>query len=403
MKTQLFIALRYLFSKKSHNIINIISMICAGGVCVATVALVCTLSVYNGFQTLITGIVSTFDPDLKITLCEGKTFAPSEVMPKIAGLPCVSVASEVLEEDALVRGNGKQSFVTVKGISSDYTSMVDTRSIMEAGRFETEDGEAVYTILGAALASQIDAAKGFAPVAFYAPKYATKVNVAKPDNSFNTQYVYVGGIYATHQLEIDSKYAFLPLRYARELFNYGEVVSSVELKVEGDVEAAKAEVAAIVGDKFKVQNKEEQHADFYKMMKVEKWITFLILFFILVVAAVNIIGSLTMLILEKGEDIKTLFNLGATTGFIRRVFLLEGWLISVIGAVSGTAIGLVLCLLQQHFGLIKLGGDEAADTLLLKAYPVCVEWADIALILGSVLLVGLVIAWIPTRYINRRK
>ena len=403
MRLQFFIALRYLFSKKSHNIINIISMICAGGVCIATIALICTLSVYNGFQQLISGVISSFDPDLKIELAEGKNFEPTEVISKIQNIDGVELFSEVLEETALIRGQEKQTFATIKGVSRNYSQLIDAQSITEGGAFILQDEERDYTVLGAALANQIEADLGYTPVTFYAPKYATKVNVANPSGSFNSIDVNVRGIYATHQYDIDSKYAFFPIQHTRELFNYGNVVSAIELKVcNGKVDQVQENLQKVLGDEYTVQNKEEQHEDFYKMMRIEKWITFLILFFILLISVVNIIGSLSMLILEKKNDIQTLRNLGGTTDFIRQIFLLEGWLISVLGAVLGLVIGLILCLLQQHFGIIKLGSGADDGTFLVNAYPVCVHWTDVALVLFTVLFVGLAVAWWPTRYIKNK-
>jgi len=405
MRLKLFIALRYLFSKKSHNIINIISMICAGGVCVATIALICTLSVYNGFQNIISGVISSFDPDLKITLAEGKIFDCSEPQQKLQTIESIEMICPVLEETALVRGKEKQTFVTIKGVPQNYNEAVNADSVIEAGKFKLEDENGIYTILGAALFNQIDASVGYDnPVSFYAPKYATKVNIANPNQSFNTQYAYISGIYATHQMEIDSKYAFLPLQYAQEMFNYNGLVSALEIKIKGDdVESAKTDIQNALGEGYVIQDKMEQHQDFYKMMKIEKWITFLILFFILMIAVVNIIGSLTMLILEKGKDIQTLKHLGATPSFIQQVFLLEGWLISALGTIVGLAIGLVLCLIQEYFGIIKLGNGSDDGTFFIQAYPVYVQWTDILIILTTTLFAGLITAWIPTRYIKKKE
>lgn len=405
MRLQLFIALRYLFSKKSHNIINIISMICAGGVCVATIALICTLSVYNGFQNIISGVISSFDPDLKVTLAEGKIFDLSEPQQKLQTIEPIELICPVLEETSLIRGKEKQTFVTVKGVPHNYNEAVNADSVIEAGKFKLEDENGIYTVLGAALFNQIDASVGYDnPVSFYAPKYATKVNIANPNQSFNTQYAYISGIYATHQFEIDSKYAFLPLQYAQEIFNYNGLVSALEIKIkDDDIESAKTAIQNALGEKYVVQDKMEQHQDFYKMMKIEKWITFLILFFILMIAVVNIIGSLTMLILEKKNDIQTLKHLGATSSFIQQVFLLEGWLISALGTIAGLAIGLILCLIQEYFGIIKLGNGSDDGTFFIQAYPVYVQWTDILIILSTTLIAGLFIAWIPTRYIKKKE
>jgi ABC-type lipoprotein release transport system permease subunit len=311
----------------------------------------------------------------------------------------------VLEETALVRGKEKQTFVTIKGVPQNYNEAVNADSVIEAGKFKLEDENGIYTILGAALFNQIDASVGYDnPVSFYAPKYATKVNIANPNQSFNTQYAYISGIYATHQMEIDSKYAFLPLQYAQEMFNYNGLVSALEIKIKGDnVESAKTAIQNALGEGYVIQDKMEQHQDFYKMMKIEKWITFLILFFILMIAVVNIIGSLTMLILEKGKDIQTLKHLGATPSFIQQVFLLEGWLISALGTIVGLAIGLVLCLIQEYFGIIKLGNGSDDGTFFIQAYPVYVQWTDILIILTTTLFAGLITAWIPTRYIKKKE
>lgn len=406
MKLQLTIALRYLFSKKSNNIINIISIICAIGVCVATIALVCTLSVYNGFQRLISNVVSSFDPDLKITLHEGKTFDPTAPLTGLYRLSFVKAASEVLEESALIKSKDKQSFATIKGVSTNYNNIIDSDSIMESGRFLLKDVDDNFCVLGAALAIQINATTNFmSPVSFFAPKYATNVNLAIPSNSFNSKELFVSGIYATHQMDIDSKYAFLPIDYARTLFNYGNVATSIEVKLKdgANLPSAKREISNLLGSKFAILDQQEQHEDFYRMMHIEKWFTFFILFFILLIAVINIISSLTMLILEKKNDIQTLRNLGATPQFVREVFLLEGWLVSALGAIVGLVTGLLLCLIQQYFGVIKLGSAEEADTFLVSAYPVYVQWSDLLIILGSILVIGWVIAYIPTKHIDSQR
>lgn len=384
-------------------------MICAGGICVATIALVCTLSVYNGFQQLISGVISSFDPDLKISLVEGKTFDSQIVRERLAaGAPdqYIETTCDVLEENALIRHHEKQTSVTIKGVSANYLQLIPADSITDAGQFILQEGEDIYTVLGAALAIQVEANTGMmSPVTFYVPKYNTKINLANPENSFSVEHLFVSGTYATHQLEIDSKYAFLPIEYTRQLYGYDNVCSSVELKLKAGIDPAKTqrEIQSAVGDSFKVENKEEQHEDFYRMMRIEKWITFLILFFILLIAVVNVIGSLSMLIMEKKEDIQTLQNLGATTSFVQQVFLLEGWLISALGAMIGLTIGLLLCFIQEQFGVIQLGSGADEGTFLVNAYPVCVQFSDILLILSTVLLSGWVIAWIPTRYIRSQK
>lgn len=406
MKLQLFIALRYLFSKKTHNIINLISTICAGGVCIATIALVCTLSVYNGFQQLISGIFNVFDPDLKISLVDGKTFSPeTSELQTVKTLNFIEHYCPVLEDNALIRNKERQTSTTIKGVAPNYVLMISSDSIMMEGEFVVEQEGTAYAVIGGALADQIESSSQFIrPISLYAPIHNSNVNLANPEKSFHIQHYYLSGIYATGQIEVDSKYTFLPLASAQELFGFDDDVTSIELKLKKgtDVKKAEKEIADLVGERFNVQNKEEQHEDFYKMMKVEKWITFLILIFILLIAVFNVIGSLTMLIIEKEKDIITLHNLGATEKMIQQIFLLEGWLISIVGAVAGLIIGVTLCLLQQYFGFIKLSDSANENAFIVNAYPVQVEMPDILLILATILLIGLLVAWFPTRYINSK-
>ena len=404
MKLPLFIALRYLFSKKTHNAINIISMICAGGICVATLSLVCTLSVYNGFQRLVSQLYNSFDSDLKITLVEGKTFdvnAPE--IKQLKTLDFVSVAAEVLEENALIRNKEKQAAVTIKGISPEYLQLIVPDSILHSGYFVVSKEEDDYMVIGAALASQLDVGIFVNPVSIYAPKYKAKINLSNPEKAFNDRQLFISGVYSVNQLDIDSKFAFVSIDFARELFEYGEKATAIELNLKKgvNINRAKGELHHLLGDKYLIQDRKEQHEEFYRMMKIEKWITFLILSFILLIAIFNVIGSLTMLIIEKKNDIQTLRSLGANSRLIRTIFLLEGWLITVFGALLGLVIGLILCLLQQIFGIIKLNNGETPDAFIVDAYPVYVEWSDISLILFTVLFIGFVVVWFPTKQLKR--
>ena len=405
MNLPFFIAFRYLFSKKRHNTINIISMICAGGICVATLSLVCTLSVYNGFQQLITKLYNSFDPDLKIMLVEGKIFdVNTPEIRQLKTLDFVSVAAEVLEENALVRNKEKQSAVTVKGVSPEYLRLIAPDSVLHSGYFILTEGDADYAVIGAALANQIDAGVYFVrPISLYAPKYNAKINLSNPEKAFNERQLYVSGIYTVNQQDIDAKFAFVSIDFARELFDYGEVATSIELELNkgANINRAKEKLSRILGDKYLIQDKEEQHEEFYRMMKIEKWITFLILSFILLIAVFNVIGSLTMLIIEKKNDIQTLRNLGANSRLIRLIFLLEGWLITVFGALFGLVTGLILCLIQQFFGILKLNSGGMPDAFIIDAYPVYVEWSDVLLILFTVLFIGFTVVWYPTRQLKK--
>ena len=405
MNLPFFIAFRYLFSKKTHNTINIISMICAGGICVATLSLVCTLSVYNGFQQLIATLYNSFDPDLKITLVEGKTFdVNTPEIQQLKTLDFVSAVAEVLEENALIRNKEKQAPVTLKGVSPEYLHLINPDSVMYSGGFVlSKDGED-YVVVGAALASQVDASVHFLyPVSLYAPKYKATINLSNPERAFNERNLFVSGIYAINQQDIDSKYAFVPIDFARELFDCGEIATAIELNVTKgtNIRHAKDELRRLLGNQFLIQDKKEQHEEFYRMMKIEKWITFLILSFILLIAVFNVIGSLTMLIIEKKNDIQTLRNLGANSRLIRTIFLLEGWLITVFGALLGLAIGLILCLMQQFFGIVKLNTGGMPDAFIVDAYPVHVEWPDVLLILFTVLFIGFVVVWYPVGQLKK--
>jgi ABC-type lipoprotein release transport system permease subunit len=368
---------------------------------VTTIALVCVLSVYNGFQQLIGELYNYFDPDLKITLVEGKTFDTTlPEIEKVKSADFVSVAAIVLEDNALLRNKEKQTAVTVKGVSPDYLDMIVVDSIIYDGYFRLQRGEDNYTVIGAALASQIDAGVFFVhPLSFYAPKYKAKINLSNPERSFNEKFLYVSGIYNVNQQDIDSKFAFVPLSFAQDLFEYGDKATGIEVKLkEGtDIKQAKKQLQRIMGNDFQVQEKEELH-DFYRMLKIEKWMTFLILSFIVLIAVFNIIGSLTMLILEKKDDIRTLQSLGAGSRLIRTIFLFEGWLVTVFGVVSGIIIGLIACLAQQIFGIVKLQSNGMENAFIVQAYPVSVVWSDILIIFITILLIGFIVVWYPTRY-----
>lgn len=406
MKLQLFIAFRYLFSRKDHNAINIISAICAGGICVATMALVCVLSGYNGFQKLIQGLFNAFDPDVKITLAEGKSFSLSdERVQRVKTLDFVDVSCDVMEENALIRNAERQTMVQVKGVSDSYARLTNVNDVLQVGQFILKEDDNYALVIGGALANQLDVALGFSrPVSLFVPKHDVKINLANPERAFEEQQLFVEGIYSTNQLEIDSKYAFVDISLARKMLGYSDdEVTSLELSLSPGVDEKEAlkKISETLGPSFVVQGKTQQHEDFYRMMKVEKWISFLILVFILLVAVFNLVGSLTMLILEKRSDIETLRNMGATSRFVRQVFLLEGWLISVLGTVVGVSVGLILCGLQKWLGIIKLNnGDEGG--FVVDAYPISVSASDVLIVLLSSLLIGLLISWFPTKYMGQK-
>ncbi len=397
------IARRYLFSKKSHNAINIISGISATGVAVGTMALVVVLSVFNGFENLIADMFSAFDPDLRITLTQGKTFdVDSANFTEIRKLKSVAFFTEVIEENALLKFKEKQMPVTVKGVSDDFEKMTRIDSIMYDGKFQLFDGAFQRAVPGVGVASILGLGAHFIdPLYFYAPKRTSDINLLRPEKSFNQIGAFVSGIFAVNQLQYDDHYVIVSLALARDLFEYDKsTVSAVELKLADgvDKDVVQKQIQTILGNKFQVKNRYEQQESFFKIMKIEKWITYLILCFILLIASFNIIGSLSMLIIDKKNDIETLRNLGANNSLIKRIFLFEGWLISVVGAVAGIFIGTLLSLAQEKFGFLRMGTGYVVD-----AYPVVPSFTDTVLVFVTVLFMGFLAAYYPVRYIKTKE
>lgn len=404
MNLPFYIARRYLFSKKSHNAINIISMICVCGVVVATIALVCALSVYNGFNDLVAGMFSSFDPELKITPRTGKVFDPTTSdMQKIRELPDIAFFSETLQDNALIRYHDRQDVAVVKGVDDAYQHLTMMDSALIDGNFTLQDEVADYALLGVGLSSKLGARPGFAsPLELYVPKRNVKVNLSNPSSSFNWKYAYTGGVFMINQQVYDEGYMIVPLSLARELFHYDKEVSAIELKLtdKADLSSVKKQIKSILGDEFIIRDRFEQQEASFKMMQIEKWMTFLILCFILAIALFNVVGSLSMLMIEKQDDVRTLRNMGASDSLIRRIFLFEGWMISGFGALIGIMIGLVLCLLQQSFGLIKLG--QTAGAFIIDAYPVRVIFTDILVAFVTVAAIGFIAAWYPVHYLGKK-
>ena len=397
------IAKRYLFSKKSHNAINVISGISAAGVGVGAMALVCVLSVFNGFELLISDMFSSFDPDLKITLTHGKTFDDnSQVFNDIRKMKSVAYFTEVVEENALLRFKNKQMPATIKGVSDDFEKMTRIDSIMYDGKFILNDGAFERAVPGVGVASILGMGAHFIdPLYIYAPNRTSKINLLRPEQSFNQMGAFISGIFSVKQLQYDDHYVIVSIKLARELFNYEKTkVSSIELKLISGVNQVKVQnqIKTLLGDGYQVKNRYEQQESFFKIMKIEKWFTYLILCFILLIASFNIIGSLSMLIIDKKGDIETLRNLGANNQLIKRIFLFEGWLISLVGAISGIVLGALMCLLQQHFGILKLGTGYVVD-----AYPVLTNPMDLLLVFVTVIFMGFLAAYYPVRYIRKQE
>ncbi len=394
------IAWRYLWGKKSHNAINIVSGVSAAAVMVVTAAMVCVLSVMNGFGTVIEDMFSQFDPDLRITPKEGKAFSTdSPAFQAVRHLPCVDLFSETIEETALVEFDDHQLPALLKGVDSTFASLTHIDSIIVDGKFCVKDGDFYFAVMGIGLSNQLRVGAHFVhPLRLFAPKRQARVNLINPSESFNRNTCYMAGIFAVNQLKYDDHVMLVSLPLTRQLFDYPDhTATAVELKINGSVKSAKQQIKGLLGDDYQVLDRYEQQADFFHILRIEKWLTALLLVFILLIASFNIIGSLTMLIIDKKNDIQVLHHLGADNRLVRKIFLLEGWLISSLGAVLGLILGVTVCLIQEHFGLIKLGNGTQ---YVLSAYPVHVEVLDLIFVGVIVLALGFVAAWYPSRHIR---
>jgi|SRR5574344_281505 lipoprotein-releasing system permease protein len=406
MNFPFFIARRYLFSKKSTHAINVISGISVVGVAVATMALVVTLSVFNGFHDLVASFFTSFDPQLKVAPVMGKTVpADDPILTKIKRLPDIEVATETVEDHALVTYNGRQAMVTIKGVEDNFDQLTHIREILVGdGEYELHVADLNYGVLGIRLADMLGTGYSFnQPLKIYAPKREGQLNLMDPTEGFVEDELYSPGVlFAVKQAKYDKNYIITSIAFARSLFGQQGMVSTLELRLKpgSDFDAVKSEIKDIAGKKYTVKDRFEQQDDTFKIMKIEKLIAYIFLTFILVVACFNIIGSLSMLIIDKKNDVVTLRNLGASDKQITRIFLFEGRMISAIGAILGIAIGLLLCWLQQQYGLVALG--SSSGSFVVDAYPVSVHPMDIILIFFTVLLVGFGAVWYPVRYFSRR-
>jgi lipoprotein-releasing system permease protein len=401
-----YIAKRYLFSKKKHNAINIISGISVCGVALATLALVCTLSVFNGFQDMVASFFTAFDPELKITISEGKVFdSQDKRIQQLRAMPEVAVFTETLEENAMVQYKDRQVMAVIKGVQDNFEELTTIDSILYGtGDFILHDSIVEYGVMGIELVSSLGTGIQFVdPLQVYSPKRNMKINMANPASSFNMEYLYSPGVvFVVNQQKYDSRYILTSLAFARRLFDYDSEVSAIELKLKSgyDVSSVKQKIERTLGKTFVVQDRYQQQADVFRIMEIEKLISYLFLTFILMIACFNVIGSLSMLILDKKEDVLTLRYLGADDRLISRIFLFEGRLISVFGAFMGIVLGLVLCIVQQRFGIISLGG--ANGSFVVDAYPVSVHFSDVVLIFITVIAVGFLSVWYPVRYLSKR-
>ncbi len=406
MNFPFFIARRYLFSKKSTHVINIISSISVIGVAVATMALVIVLSVFNGFHDLVASLFTNFDPQLKVVPLEGKT-APADdpLLLKIRQLPEVDVATETVEDQALAVFKDKQAMVIIKGVDDNFSELSHITDILYGdGSFSLHAANLQYGTVGIRLAQTLGiGAQWNGYLKIYAPKKEGQLDLANPGEGFEVDSLNSPGVlFSVRQSKYDKNYIITSVAFARNLFGQQGRLSTLELRLKpgSDLDAVKAKMQKIAGGKYQVLDRYEQQEDTFKIMAIEKMIAYIFLTFILVVACFNIISSLSMLIIDKKDDVITLRNLGANDKQIARVFLFEGRMISTIGAVIGIALGLLLCLLQQQYGFVKLGSSEGS--FIVDAYPVSVHYGDVAVIFVTVIVVGWLAVWYPVRYLSKR-
>ena len=406
MNFPLFVSRRYLFSKKSTHVINIISFISMMGITVATMALVIVLSVFNGFQDLVASFFTQFDPQIEVVPAKGKsTAADDPVLTKIRKLPQVDVATECVEDQAMAVFKDKQAMITVKGVDDNFDQLTHINDILVGdGSFELHAADLEYGVIGIRLAQTLGTgAQWDGYMKIFAPRREGQLDMANPADGFVVDSIISpGAVFQVKQAKYDKSYVITSIGFARRLFGMQGELTSLELRLKpgSDIEAVKSQMQDICGDKYKVKDRYEQQADTFSIMNVEKLIAFAFLTFILVVACFNIIGSLSMLIIDKRNDVVTLRNLGATEKQVTRIFLFEGRMISVTGAVVGVAAGLLLCWLQQTFGIVALG--ESAGSFVVDAYPVSVHYTDVAVIFITVIAVSWLAVWYPVRYFSKR-
>jgi len=392
-----FIAKRYLISKKSHNAINIISGISIAGICIGTMALVIVLSAFNGLSDLVQTLYQSFDADIQITAQQGKTFDPNtsqfQDLKKVKGL---AFYTEIVEGNALLKLNEKQTIATIKGVSKDFVKMNRFDTLVFDGNYSVDKNNIV---LGRGLSYILDANVNslIAPISVYAPKRGD-VNSLNPEDGLNELKVYPSGLFAIND-EFDNKYVLMNIQNARALFDYTNEVTAIELSIDKTADKVEVQknIQSILGDGFNVKNREEQNALLYKTLKSEKVWTFIILVFILIIATLNVIGSLTMLVIEKKKDIATLHKMGADTSLIRKIFLMEGVLITLVGLVLGLVFGVLVCWLQTNFSIL-----EFSEGYVVSAYPIQIRFLDILSISAVVMLIGFVATWYPVRLFTNK-
>lgn len=398
------IALRYLKSKKTHNAVNIISIVAMCGVVVTTAAMVCVLSVFNGFSSLIGSKLAKLDPPIMVNAASGKAISNADsLVAAIASIDGVEMALPTISDHALAVYDGMQMPVLVKGVPNGYEHLTGINDVIIDGNYTLDSGNLHHAVLSVGVALQLRARPGFVEgVRILAPKRIGNINLANPAGAFRADTMQIAGVYQVEQSDYDRDMIYVPIEAARFLFNYPTEATSIEISPSQGADEARVmdAISSIIGDGYTVKDRLMQQAYAYRMVNIEKWVTFLLLGFIMVIATFNVIGTLSLLIIEKDASITTFRNMGATNKQITRIFITEGWLISLVGAVAGIAIGLILCWAQQTFGLIELQG--ATELLVVKQYPVEVQMTDLVVVFAAVAVVGLLTS-MATSIVMRRK
>ncbi len=407
MNFPFFIARRYLFSKKSTNAINLISAVSMAGVAVGAMALVTVLSVFNGFHDLVASLFTNFDPQIEVTPATGKA-APADdpLLTQIRRQPEVAVATECVEDQALAVYGGQQQMVTLMGVEDNFAQLTRINDILYGdGEFALKAANLYYGVIGIRLAQSLDTGtrwNGYMHI--FAPRREGQLaDAADPSDGFVTDsLISPGVVFAVNQAKYDRDHIITSIEFARRLFDRQGMVTSLKLRLKpgSDIASVKQRMQRIAGDRYRVLDRYEQQADTFRIMQIEKILAYVFLTFILIVACFNIISSLSMLIIEKKGDVATLRNMGATDRQTASIFLLEGRMITAMGAVAGILLGLLLCWLQQTYGLVPMG--DSSGTFLVDAYPVSVHYGDVLVVLLTVLATGWAAAWYPVRYLSRR-
>jgi lipoprotein-releasing system permease protein len=393
------IALRYLFSKKSTNAINIIAGVSMVGMGVGAFALIVVLSTFNGFESLATSLYNAFYPDLTITAVKGKTFTDDiQLRSKLEHSPSVAALSRTIEENAYIKYIDKDYICTVKGVDEKYNEVADVKSHIKKGKFTLSDSVNQYAVVGANIyaALNVDVERSLFPLQITVPRKG-KGTALLPEDAFTFRDVVPGGVFSIQQ-EFDSKYVFVSLDFASELLGAEHEVSTYEIKLKPGIglEDAKAEIQKVAGSSFAVKTRYEQRETIYRVMRLERWAVYAILSFIMLIISFNIIGSLSMLVIEKGDDISILMAMGADRSMIQGIFLLEGVLSASIGAIVGIILATILCLLQIKYEFLKLSGGDNTS-FVIQGYPIKLKPEDFILTFLTVVIIALFASYFPAR------